>query len=868
MSNLEKIQADLERSQLRLAEIRGNLATKVSQQSIGNEQLLLDLTRVNLLMDEGRIDEAKAECQQLVDKYPDRPEGKIGLARVAARSQQHNLALERWQAIIEQFPEQIEAYVGKGKALIELGRIDEAKTIFQQLADNYPNNPAGLIELATLHQIYKDWEIALTYWEKCAVKWPDIFWIQAGKANALMQLRKFAEAETIFQQLETQYPDRPQGIEGLTRLARLSGNLELSLKYAEQLIARFPHIPTGYWEKEQAFIESGRFAEANQAFLSRPSFSNQNIIKRKTPVGFPPDLVLPEMVGVNNDYTFLEEKLKDFVASGQEYTLPVSIIIPVYNRKQILSKTLAAITHQTYPKNLIEVVVVDDGSSDGVEEVIRKYENYFDLIYTRQADKGYRLSAARNLGMRSARHDYFIIIDCDILPYPELVESYMKWFHVTDKVILIGHRRYVCSDGITDDEIIQDIDVAFNLPDILSENKLENQTITEAGISYENWRFSIYARTNYKKEHRWPFQGFWGCNMAYPKKAIEVAGGYDETFQHWGCEDIEMGYRFYNAGYYFIPVMEAMGLHQEPPGGKNETDREAGREITKKILEQKCPAPIYRSYRQGEIYEIPKVSIYIPAYNAAKYIQTAVDSALNQTYTDLEVCICNDCSTDETLKILETNYADNPRVRWVSQPNGGIGKASNTAVRMCRGMYIGQLDADDFLKPHAVELAVNYLDNNDIGCVFSSHEVVDGEGNFVREREKPYLEFSREALLMGMMVSHFRMFRKRDWMRTAGFDEALVNAVDYDMCLKLSEVCYLHHLDSHNYCYRWYGENTSIKQRKQQEVDHLIVINKALARLGLGDTWEAVKGDITNPRVAKLQRRNGENSKEMDEIKV
>jgi len=184
-------------------------------------------------------------------------------------------------------------------------------------------------------------------------------------------------------------------------------------------------------------------------------------------------------------------------------------------------------------------------------------------------------------------------------------------------------------------------------------------------------------------------------------------------------------------------------------------------------LEEKCPSPSYRKYQKGRLYQVPKVSIYIPAYNAAKYIKEAIDSALNQTYTDLEVCVCDDGSIDNTLQILEENYANNPRVRWISQPNGGIGKASNTAVRFCRGMYVGQLDADDFLKPHAVELAVNYLDNYDVGCVYSSPEIVDAEGNFVKlGHSKP---FSREGLLYGMIVGHFRFFRKRDWMWTILF---------------------------------------------------------------------------------------------------
>jgi len=512
---------------------------------------------------------------------------------------------------------------------------------------------------------------------------------------------------------------------------------------------------------------------------------------------------------------------------------------------------LAALTHQTYPKELIEVVVADDGSSDGVEEVIEKYKRLLDLRYVFQSDEGFRLAAVRNLGMKIAKHDHFIILDCDVLAVPELVESYMRFFHVSERVAMTGLRRFVCSDAITDDDILKDASLFLNLPDIKSSNDIATKT-TASGISHD-WRTELFYKTNNHKNARWSFHGFVGANMAYSRAAINQIGGYDEDFKSWGREDNEIGYRLYNAGYYFIPVKEAVVLHQEPTGEKNETNRQEGKSQTDVLLEEKCPVPLYRQYQKGRIYEVPKVSIYIPAYNAAKYIKSAVDSALNQTYTDLEVCICDDGSTDNTLQILQKNYSHNPRVRWVSQANGGIGKASNTAVRMCRGMYIGQLDADDFLKPHAVEVAVNYLDNHDVGCVYSTPEIVDTEGNFVRLGHSRI--FSRARLLYGMILGHFRFFRKRDWMRTIGFNEELTNAIDYDMFLKLAEVCDFHHIDDVNYCYRWHGENTSIVNRKQQEVNHFIVINHALHRMGLL-SWEAVQENALQPRSVKLQRKS------------
>jgi len=594
-----------------------------------------------------------------------------------------------------------------------------------------------------------------------------------------------------------------------------------------------------------------KHSEKQQDKIQVPSQANWKVIAGETIEGFPNYLRLPPIIGNGNDYTFIDMQLRQFIATGQPYTLPVSIIIQVYNRKAILAKTLAALTHQTYPAELIEVIVADDGSSDSVEEVIEKYQQHLTLKHVYQEDLGYRLAAVRNLGINAATHDSMIILDCDMLPMPNLVESFMQYLHITNQAVLIGHRRFVCTDDINDDDILKDVTVATSLPDIVTENVIFDNEQTKPTF---DWRLNTYQNTHYLKEAIFPSNVCSGGNVAFARNIVNKAGYFDEDFQAWGGEDGEWSFRIYNAGYYFIPVLHAVGLHQEPPDGENETDRLVGREKNNKILEEKCPI-LYRQYRPHKLYNIPKVSIYIPAYNAGKHIKEAIDSALAQTYTDVEVCIVNDGSTDNTLRVIENHYPNNPRVRWLTQQNGGIGKVSNAAVRLCRGIYIGQLDADDILKPHAVETMVDYLDNHNVGCVYGSCEMIDASGNYIQDGYN-WPVFSREKLMCTMIVHHFRMFRKRDWLRTTGFNEQLKNAVDYDMYLKLSEVCTIHHLDKIMYAYRWHGENTSIVHKTQQFENHVQVIRLALERLGLDKDWEVYSPNQEDIRKVEFRKKN------------
>ena len=566
---------------------------------------------------------------------------------------------------------------------------------------------------------------------------------------------------------------------------------------------------------------------------------------KQIPGQLPPGMKIPPIQGKGNDYTFIEELKNDFVNSKKNYSLGVSIVVPVYNRKDILAKTLSGIINQTYPSELIETIVADDGSSDGVEELIPEYSNFMDIKYVKQEDKGYRLSKVRNLGIKAAKHDYIIILDCDMLPIPELVESYMQYLHITTKAVLIGYRRFVCTDKVSAGEIRKDINVALNLPDIVTNNPI----ITKKGSKgpTKDWREEIYNKTNLLKDLDYPFRAFCGGNVAFSKSLLVTAKYFDEDFNNWGGEDIEMGYRVYNNGFYFIPVKGATALHQEPEGGESSVDREGGKSITHDLLVDKCPAAHYRKQSPREWYSVPKVSIYIPAYNAEKYIKEAVDSALNQTFKDLEVVIVDDGSTDNTAKILEDTYSSNKRVTWITQNNQGISAASNKAISLCRGYLIGQLDSDDRLKPRAVEKLLPYFKDSNIGCVYGNYEIIDKKGDFQRDGWNHKI-FTRERLLCGMIIHHFRMFRKRDWRRTSGFDKNLTNAVDFDFFLKLSEVSDFKHVNTVLYEYRLHGKNTSVVDIEKQEINTQIAIENSLKRLRLDKLWEPFAPDSEKPR--------------------
>jgi glycosyltransferase involved in cell wall biosynthesis len=345
---------------------------------------------------------------------------------------------------------------------------------------------------------------------------------------------------------------------------------------------------------------------------------------------------------------------------------------------------------------------------------------------------------------------------------------------------------------------------------------------------------------------RYPYRQLRGLNMAVPAALLRRAGGPEIRFDsHW-MAGRELGSRLHDLGAYFLPVA-LPGL-----AGCDDRGGESGDEA---LFEALVSNPWDRK-RDGR-FEVPKVSVYIPAYNAAGYISRAVDSVLEQDFEDLEVCIAIDGARDTTLEVLEAAYADEPRVRWQAGRNGGIGHASNRAIGMARGAYIGQLDSDDCLKPGAIRRLAGVLDESpDIVCAYGSCERVDAAGDYVKD-EYAWPVFSREKMMLTSIVHHFRMFRRQAWERAGHFREDIVNAVDYDIFLKLAETGRVHHVEEILYQRRWHGENTSNVNEGFQTSNTYRVQREALERQGLARYWDVHVPDPEDPRRITYRRRPG-----------
>lgn len=145
----------------------------------------------------------------------------------------------------------------------------------------------------------------------------------------------------------------------------------------------------------------------------------------------------------------------------------------------------------------------------------------------------------------------------------------------------------------------------------------------------------------------------------------------------------------------------------------------------------------------------PKVSVIMPAYNAEKYIEQSIRSAMNQTYENLEIIVIDDCSQDNTAEVVERLAREDSRIKLVrNEKNMGAARSRNRGMDLCEGEYVALLDCDDLWYPHKLELQLALANKENADIVYCSYAMVDENGN----KKCADFNVSPKATLESMLV--------------------------------------------------------------------------------------------------------------------
>ena len=131
------------------------------------------------------------------------------------------------------------------------------------------------------------------------------------------------------------------------------------------------------------------------------------------------------------------------------------------------------------------------------------------------------------------------------------------------------------------------------------------------------------------------------------------------------------------------------------------------------------------------------ISIIIPVYNAEKYLGKCLDSILNQTYSDFEIIIVNDGSSDSSDSICKKYMLDEPRIQYIIQKNQGVSAARNTGIKRAKGEYLLFVDADDTIDSLMLKKMLESIEDKKSDMVYVGFEVL---GNNLRNNDTQNLE--------------------------------------------------------------------------------------------------------------------------------
>lgn len=180
-----------------------------------------------------------------------------------------------------------------------------------------------------------------------------------------------------------------------------------------------------------------------------------------------------------------------------------------------------------------------------------------------------------------------------------------------------------------------------------------------------------------------------------------------------------------------------------------------------------------------------KVSVVMSVFNQERYLSTAIESILNQSYTDFEFIIVNDGSTDSSNEII-LGYKDS-RIVPIQQENSGLPVALNLAISQAKGDFIARMDSDDIAHPSRIEKQFEYLNQNPgVDLIGSSVRLIGEEGELFGVDDVPIRpEEINKSLTYRCIVYHPTFFFKKEvFKKVGGYRKEFINAQDYDFLLR------------------------------------------------------------------------------------
>jgi glycosyltransferase involved in cell wall biosynthesis len=442
------------------------------------------------------------------------------------------------------------------------------------------------------------------------------------------------------------------------------------------------------------------------------------------------------------------------MVEGKMRALVISVVMPVYNGAEFLREAVNSILAQTFTN--FEFIIVDDGSTDATPDLLRLFKDSRITIITHTKNLG--IVQSLNDGIRAAKGEYLARMDADDISAPHRFQTQLNFLNQNRDCAAVGTFLRITTPAGK---------LLFTIEPPTRDLSIKKFLLHDSCLAHG----SVMMRREMVLK----------VGMYSDDKRVQHAEDYD-LFVHLASR-----YQLANLPEYLYTRKE----HMDSISHQNYQKQQA----SAKYISQRAKKLI-------SLTHLPKFSILMPNYNKGEFIGEAIESVLAQTFTDWELVIVDDASTDDSEEIIQ-KYLRDPRIVYLKNPaNLGKAKTRNILVKESVAEIFGELDSDDTLSPDALQtMSRAHQKYPRAGFIYSQFTYCD------QELHPMHIGFCRagkrgETNLHHQYASAFRTYKRKFVIKTSGFDVYMTGAEDIDFIYKIEEVASLHFIDKPLYFYR------------------------------------------------------------------
>lgn len=465
----------------------------------------------------------------------------------------------------------------------------------------------------------------------------------------------------------------------------------------------------------------------------------------------------------------------------------LSVIIPTYNQADYIRTALDSVLSQRLPADWeIEVLVIDDGSTDDTVAIIKGYGKKVQLFHIKHSGKP---AVARNIGLKSARGSIIAFQDSDDIWEKDKLIRQLPFFADANVMLTYGHTKTINQTGV------QSKNHVLANRKLMSGEKFES-LIKENVIS----TLTVMVR----------------------QPALDKVGIFNETDALSAVEDYDLWLRIAAAFPDGIKsVDETLALYRVHDANSSKADGLLATErhlaLVRRLWDEKLSVQqrvaleeqitAYEeawSFYQKEAGKIPTISVVLSIYQAEKHLRPALEGILNQTFKDFEFIIIDDGCTDRSAKIVRS-YKDS-RIRFVQQTNHGLVYSLNKGIQLARAPYIARQDADDISKPARLAAELKWLSVNPergvVGTFFTYiDEVTSKPGTTITSPTEPH-DLRRMLRIVNPLAHGSTLSRKEAILSAGGYKDNYGPTEDYELWSRIAQNWDIGQIPKSLYLYR------------------------------------------------------------------